>query len=67
MLLNVYVTVNPKYDRPFVATHPPSKEMLDTEGTMSFRFALEVPCEDPRVVHPSTHSDRDVEQPAEVL
>lgn len=43
MIVNVWMVIDPKYDRPFVMTHPPADTMQRTEQTQVLRFECHVP------------------------
>ncbi len=43
MLITIYVLWNPKFDRPFCSTSPPSKEQLAFPGTRAFKFNATLP------------------------
>lgn len=46
MIVNAYVVIDPKGDRPYISTNPPGKE-LDRSKVRVFHYALFVPDEPP--------------------
>jgi len=43
MIVNVWLIIDPKYDRPFVATRPPPDTLARSPETKVLRYELVVP------------------------
>jgi len=48
MVVNVYITIDPKGDRPYVSTQPPPKELDRSKGVKVYLVEAFIP-DEPRV------------------